>query len=295
MKVLYLKSPLQAVSLCLDRSHAFEMGMTNVRSLQDNLSDNCDVDGGMNDTKLANKSVTFAAHTTIYEKKNNYTCVGETSLIGANPNATLLDLMGSEDPKKCRTSNCSNCLDVTNPLPQQERERHLVRTGQTKLSDGDQGFAKTLMRQQQQHQPSGDTSQISVHTDLDSSTASSRVGASRIWEMSDESRHKVMERDRRRVEEYNARNVRDVQTADMTNWDDPEAEAGGGKTARAVDPNAVDLANSDFSVGLFKRFNFAGIPQSVTAPPGSDKAFVSDIEGNTVYFVVGFHPHPLRE
>ena len=45
-----------------------------------------------------------------------------------------------------------------------------------------QGFAKTLMRQQQQNR---DTSQISVHTDLDSSTASSRVGASRIWEMSD--------------------------------------------------------------------------------------------------------------
>ena len=45
-----------------------------------------------------------------------------------------------------------------------------------------QAFAKNLMRQQQQ---SGDASQISVHTDLDSSTASSRVGASRIWEMSD--------------------------------------------------------------------------------------------------------------
>ena len=56
-----------------DRS-AFEMGATNVRSLQDNLSDNCDADGGMNDTKLANKSVTFAAHTTIYEKK-----VGESN------------------------------------------------------------------------------------------------------------------------------------------------------------------------------------------------------------------------
>ena len=37
--------------------------------MQDNLSDNCDADGGMNDTKLGNKSVTFAAHTTIYEKK----------------------------------------------------------------------------------------------------------------------------------------------------------------------------------------------------------------------------------
>ena len=47
-----------------------------------------------------------------------------------------------------------------------------------------QAFAKSLMHQQQQQQ-SRDASQISVHTDLDSSTASSRVGASRIWEMSD--------------------------------------------------------------------------------------------------------------
>ena len=46
-----------------------------------------------------------------------------------------------------------------------------------------QAFAKSLMHQQQQQ--SRDASQISVHTDLDSSTASSRVGASRIWEMSD--------------------------------------------------------------------------------------------------------------
>ena len=72
-----------------------------------------------------------------------------------------------------------------------------------------QAFAKNLLRQQQQ-QSRGDTSQISVHTDLDASTASSsgRVGASRIWEMSDESRIRVMERDRRRAEEYNARNAR---------------------------------------------------------------------------------------
>ena len=49
-----------------------------------------------------------------------------------------------------------------------------------------QAFAKNLMRQQQQQpQQSGDASLISVHTDLDSSTASSRVGSSRIWEMSD--------------------------------------------------------------------------------------------------------------
>ena len=86
----------------------------------------------------------------------------------------------------------------------------------------------------------------------------------------------------------------------MTNWDDPDngaesSSSNGGRSA--VDPNAVDLANSDFSVGLFKRFKFAGIPQSVSVPFGgnSDKAFISDVEGNMVYFVVGFHPHPLRE
>ena len=68
--------------------------------------------------------------------------------------------------------------------------------------------------------------------------------------------------------------------------------------AFAFDVNLVTHSpppDSDFTVGLFKRFKFAGIPQSVTVPPGSDKAFISDIEGNTVYFVVGFHPHPLRE
>ena len=56
---------------------------------------------------------------------------------------------------------------------------------------------------------------------------------------------KVMERDRRRTEEYNARNARnscDVD-ADLTNWDDVEAESGVGKTAKSVDPNAVDLAD----------------------------------------------------
>ena len=152
------------------------------------------------------------------------------------------------------------------------------------------------MKQQQQGR---DTSQISVHTDPNSSTASSsRVGASRIWEMSDESQIRVLERDRRRAEEYNARNARQsaADAADMTNWDDPESSSNGGGGGRAANPNAVDLANSDFSVGLFKRFRFAGIPQSVSVPfSGSDKAFISDIEGNTVYFVVGFHPHPLRE
>ena len=49
----------------------------------------------------------------------NYTCVGETSLIGANPNATLLDIMeGGEDPRKSRIGDCSNCLDDTVPLTQ---------------------------------------------------------------------------------------------------------------------------------------------------------------------------------
>lgn len=48
----------------------------------------------------------------------NYTCVGETSLIGANPNATLMDIMESEDPQRCRTGDCSNCLEVTKPLSQ---------------------------------------------------------------------------------------------------------------------------------------------------------------------------------
>ena len=62
-----------------------------------------------------------------------------------------------------------------------------------------------------------------------------------------ESRLKVMERDRRRLEEYNARNAAcDVDT-DMTNWDDPESESGGGgdggRMAKGADPNAVDLAN----------------------------------------------------
>ena len=60
-----------------------------------------------------------------------------------------------------------------------------------------------------------------------------------------ESRLKVMERDRRRLEEYNARNACDVDT-DMTNWDDPESESGGGdggRMAKGADPNAVDLAN----------------------------------------------------
>ena len=103
---------------------------------------------------------------------------------------------------------------------------------------------------------------------------------------------KVTERDRKRVEAYNALNARDV-AADMTNWDDPEAESGSSKRAKAIDPNAVDLADKDFAIGHFKQFSFGGIPQSVTVSPGSDKAFVSDIEGNMIYFVVGFHPHPL--
>ena len=61
----------------------------------------------------------------------NYTCAGETSLIGANPNATLADIMDSEDPRArggCRPEQ----HDDTAPLTTQ------VRTGQTKLSNGDQ-------------------------------------------------------------------------------------------------------------------------------------------------------------
>ena len=167
---------------------AIEMAATNVRSLSEHLSDGCDADGGMNDTKLGNKSVTFAAYTTIFEKKNNYTCVGETSLIGANPNATLMDVMENGGPHAGRPAgDCSTkCHEVTEPL----LPPHLVRTGETKLCDGDQALAKSLMRQQQQRR---DVSQISVHTDPDASTASSGlVGASRIWgEMSDQSRMKV--------------------------------------------------------------------------------------------------------
>ena len=166
---------------------AIEMAATNVRSLSEHLSDGCDADGGMNDTKLGNKSVTFAAYTTIFEKKN-YTCVGETSLIGANPNATLMDVMENGSPHAGRPAgDCSTkCHEVTEPL----LPPHLVRTGETKLCDGDQALAKSLMRQQQQRR---DVSQISVHTDPDASTASSGVvGASRIWgEMSDQSRMKA--------------------------------------------------------------------------------------------------------
>ena len=56
-----------------------------------------------------------------------------------------------------------------------------------------------------------------------------------------------MERDRRRLEEYNLGNALkacDVVT-DMTNWDDPESGNGGsnGNMGRGVDPNAVDLAD----------------------------------------------------
>ena len=64
----------------------------------------------------------------------NYTCVAETSLIGANPNATLADIMDSEDPRGgCRPAE----HDDTVPLTQ-------VRTGQTKLSDGDQVSSLSL-------------------------------------------------------------------------------------------------------------------------------------------------------
>ena len=63
----------------------------------------------------------------------NYTCAGETSLIGANPNATLADIMDSEDPRARGGGGCRpEQHEDTAPLTTQ------VRTGQTKLSDGDQ-------------------------------------------------------------------------------------------------------------------------------------------------------------